>query len=259
MKHFFILGTDPRYDRLADLISERGGTVFRTKKSLSCPAVWIFPLSAEEKTILSTLDHAAKGSLVLVGRKSPELELFATNHKMSLLALLEDKTYLEKNALATAEGTLAEVIRETDRTLPEMCVLVCGYGNCGKALSRLFWLCGCEVWVFSREESLKRAEEEGFNAFRGPKENLSMFDLILNTVPSPIFDDAFLSTLAKGAHFFQVASGLSGIPPQNLEEKGVFFHPLPGLPGRYASQSEAEAIFAFLKEHIPKTKVSEEP
>ncbi len=259
MDHFFILGTDPRYDRLASLVSEQGGTVFRTGRSIDRPAVWIFSLNAEENTVLTALEHATTGSLVFLGRKSPDLQCFCLDRGLVLLALLEDEIYLERNALATAEGTLAEVIRETDRTLPELCVLVCGYGHCGKALAHLFWLCGCEVWVFSREGSLKRAEEDGFNAYRGKKKNLSMFDLILNTVPAPIFDNDCLSSLSPGTHFFQVASGLSGISPQRLEEKGVFFHPLPGLPGRYASQSEAEAIFDFLKEHIPKTKASEEP
>lgn len=246
MENFFVLGQDRRFDLVSQKLEEQSLTVYRQSTPIGEKAAYLFSLGSDEKEVCSTLSGAQRGSVAFVGRATPGMIAFAKEREMTIVPLMEDETYLLENSLATAEGALSEVIQRTDRLLTEECILICGYGNCGRSMARLFWLCGGEVWVFSREGSLERARQDGFNTYRAPGENMGMFDVILNTVPSPIFSSEFLDAISPGTHFFQIASGSSGITQSDMQKRGILFHPLPGLPGRFSPATEAGAIYRVL-------------
>jgi len=249
MKHFFVLGNDDRFSLLSRILEEKGYSVKRSvEKRAEDASCYIFSPGTSQEEIALLLKEAREGSVFLCGRKSKGLSDEAKKKNVGLYSLFDDPRYLIKNSLATAEGTLSEVIKGVGRTLPELCILVCGYGNCGKAIADLFFLCGSEVWIHSHEASLLRAAQDGYNEYPSFGENLGMFDVIVNTVPAPIFEDPFFDSLRPGTHFYQIASGFSGICAETLYQKGIVFHPLPGLPGRFAPETEAEAIFEFLQE-----------
>ena len=248
---FYILSSDPRYDRLAALCEERGFSVSRSPKDAQGQkAVFVFSLGEKNAFILSVLFHALPGSVALVGKADEVLSSFARENGIRLIRALEDPAYLKQNALSTAEGALSRVIESTDRRLSELCLLIYGYGVCGSEIARLFWLCGCDVWVWSRERGNKKAIEDGFNLYCAPTLGLGMFDGVINTVPDPVFPPSLLSTLRPGAHFFQVASGASGISPSFLQERGVLYHDLHGLPGKFAPASEADALFLLIQKAL---------
>lgn len=248
MHDFYIYGTDKRFDLIADRLIEDGKTVARSGVSQKS-ATYLFPLNTAGDALISQLENIQPKSLVFVGKSNEAVREKAKENQIHLISLLDEHDYVEENALATAEGTLASVIQETNRVLRDTCVLICGFGNCGKAIARLFWLCGCEVWIFSREGSMEKAHCEGFNTYRAPGKHMGMFDAIINTVPAPIFSETFLQSFVPGTHLFQVASGLSGIDPNLLKEKGIPFHPLPGLPGKVAPESEADSILRILSRY----------
>ena len=83
---------------------------------------------------------------------------------------------------------------------------------------------------------------------------MGMFDAIVNTVPAPIFTDAFLDGFSPEAHLFQVATGLSGATAEAFSARRIHFHPLPGLPGLCAPQNEADAIYRILKRYRSQSK-----
>lgn len=249
MLTFYVLGSDRRFDLVASALEEEGFSVLREGIAKE-RAVYLLPPATGEEEVLALLDRLAKGSFVFWGRAGEKAKKHAAEKEIFLTSLTEDKLYLELNSRATAEGVLAEVIQKTPCLLGEETVLVCGYGNCGKQIAKLLWLCGCDVWVHSRKGSLAKAKEDGFNTIHTFGENLGMFDLVVNTVPAPIFPSAFLDALSVGTLLFQVASGLSGLDPKDLKERGISFHPLPGLPGRIAPETEADAIFRLIKETL---------
>ena len=246
MKHIYILDSDPRYHLLAKRLEDEGHEVsFRLKKEDE-PAIYLFSLGAKDENILPVLNEIKEGSLVLVGKSTPRLCEAAKEKGIALCPALEDEIYLLQNAKATAEGVLKHVIECCPAVLSDLTVLVYGFGHCGSEIARLLWLCGCEVFVTSRERGCKAAQAEGFNVYPAATLGLSMFDGVINTVPDAIFSPALLDTLREDAHFFQVASGLSGIDGEYLAGRNVFFHPLPRLPGRYAPKSEAEALYNLI-------------
>lgn len=243
--------SDARFVRLACLAREDGAEVLEyTDPPCTEKAVHVLSLGADEAEILKTLQHASPGSVVLTGRAAPALREYAREKKICLRALLEEERYLIQNSIITAEGVLAELIRNTDRRLSEQCLLVYGYGNCGQEIAKLLWLCGCEVWVWSRERGQRLARYDGFNVYHAPTLGLGMFDGVINTVPAPVFPLSHLSTLRSGSFFFQVASGFSGICPEEAEQLGIRFYPLHGLPGKFAPASEADAIWEIIQDTL---------
>lgn len=247
MKQFFLLSDDRRFDFLSERLRFHGYPVFRSLPGVIPEnSVLVFPLSAKEGDVLPVIQKAPSGTAVTVGRRTDALSRFSEENRIQLIPLLENENYLSRNAVATAEGFLAECIKETDVTLSDLTVLVIGYGNCGKAIAKLLFLCGAEVYVHSHPGSMKKAEEDGFSVFSSFSQRLSMFDCIVNTVPTSIFDKGFFSLCRPGARFFQIASGLSGIDPVLAEKEGVLFLPLPALPAKYSPASEGDEIFAAL-------------
>lgn len=244
MKFILPRTNDLRFVHLAKKAETAGYEVFTYEKNPPEEAGIIFiPFGLCEEDLLTALESIPEGSLVFGGKGTSEGKRLAKEKNIRITFLLEEKRYLIKNARHTAEGVLAEIIAKTDRRLDDLCLLIYGYGNCGRAIARLLWLCGCEVWVWSRERGQALAEKDGFNVFPAPVKGLGMFDGVINTVPDPIFSTDLLSTMQKDSFFFQVASGFSGIDAKKAEAIGIRFVPLHGLPGKYTPASEADAIW----------------
>jgi dipicolinate synthase subunit A len=205
--------------------------------------VFFLPFGIREEELLAAFTSIPERSRIFCGTGTESVKRKAKEKNHHVTFLLEEKSSLTKNARHTAEGVLAEIIAKTDRRLDDLCLLVYGYGNCGSAIAKLLWLCGCEIWVWSRERGQALAEKDGFNVFPAPVKGLSMFDGVINTVPDSIFSQELLSTMQRGSSFFQVASGTSGIDAKKMEKAGVNFVPLHGLPGKYTPLSEADAIW----------------
>ena len=244
MKFILPKARDLRFVHLAEIAAANGYEVITYENELPAErGVFFLPLNLCEAELLAALESIPDQSTVFAGKGCDAVARLAKEKNLRITCLLDEKRYLIKNAEHTAEGVLAEIISRTDRRLDELCLLVYGYGNCGRAIARLLWLCGCEVWVWSRERGQALAEKDGFNLFPATERGLGMFDGVVNTVPAPIFSADFLGTMQKGSSFFQVASGNSGIDPDEAKARGIRFIPLHGLPGKYTPASEADAIW----------------
>jgi len=246
MYHIELLTSDPRFLLVSEALRERGYPEIQNNDKSGKKRLSLFSPRADHEEICKAIKDAAPGSIALVGRASTETKAFCQENKILLIPLLEDKRYLSENAIATAEGVLAEAVLKCDRILSQLCVLVCGYGNCGKEIARLLWLCGCEVWVYSRERGEKKAAEDGFNTVNSLKDGVAISDLVINTVEAPIFPPAVLDAFPSGCRLFQVATGFSGLCAEELSRRGVLFYPLPALPARCAPLSEADTILSIL-------------
>ena len=254
MKFILPKSCDARFACLARRAEESGLTTIQyTHKIPHEQGIFFFPLSFKESDCISALRSVPENSTVFFGKASENVKKSAAEKGIRLHCLLENEHYLSQNAVHTAEGTLAELIANTDRRLDELCLLVYGYGNCGRAIANLLWLCGVEVWVWSRARGQARALQDGFNLYPAPQKGLSMFDGVINTVPDPIFPKSFLSTLQKDSFFFQIASGSSGISPEVMEELGVRFFLLHGLPGKYCPASDGDALWEVVESILKQT------
>ncbi len=257
MTRFIILGRDARWDRLAALLEEKGRVLReRAPGEAGERSVTVFPFNAGEEEICAALADMAPGDAAFVWQKTEKEKETAKARGAGLFACGDDRIYRAQNALGTAEGTLARVLEERDRTLSGEAVLVCGYGHCGSAIARLFWLCGCEVFVFARARGRREAEADGFNTLPSLfSQECAAFDIIINTIPAAVFPPSILEGFSEGASFFQVASGGSGVDEAFCRARGIAYHALPGLPARFSPQSEAEALAEFILDQSGEAKV----
>lgn len=239
---------DLRFDFLAEKAKDEGFTVLRYEHTVPAEQGLVFlPMGLGETACLDALTLLPEESTVFAGNAASSVKHLAQTKRIRLIPLLENEYYLLQNSIHTAEGVLAELLARTKRRLDQLCILIYGYGNCGSAIAKLLWLCGCEIWVWSRSRGQQRASRDGFNLYPAPQKGLGMFDGVINTVPDPVFPLDFLSTMQGGSFFFQVASGTSGIDPKALEALDVQSVLLHGLPGKYCPASEADAIWSVVE------------
>lgn len=255
-REFFVLGQDRRYELLAAELSQYG-TVFRDgdagEEKGEAEKIYIFPMLAQDEDVFRALSGEGKRKAIFGAATQGQKE-FCRNKKIPFLALLEEEVYLAQNALATAEGTLSEAIRLSEENLASQTVLIVGFGHCGSQIARLFALCGCEVFVFSRERGMKKALREGFSLFLPESGRLGMFDLVINTAPGDIFSEEMIPSFSPNALFLQVASGKAGFEAEKFCTLHRRYTALPGLPGRFSPKSEAEAIERLILKFIEESE-----
>ena len=154
-----------------------------------------------------------------------------------------DPVYVTENAALTAEGALELIMRRSDRALPELAVLVAGFGRIGSMLAEKLSLLGAEVTVAARSaEAREKAEFGGHNSV-----DINYipdgFDVLVNTVPAPIL---------RGSHEASLCIDLASSPGGWNDHTPVL--KVPGLPGLYAPRSAAnvmaEAIYRVLEVDI---------
>lgn len=155
------------------------------------------------------------------------------------------ETFLLRNAQATAEGALAEIISHYPSTICGSSVLLTGCGRITGFLAPMLRSIGGKVSVAARRPS-DRAKMEALGmealtfgkAMRRSKE----FDLIINTVPAPVIDKRFIDGLCPDAMVIELASAPGGIDLAACEKRDIQVVLSPGLPGKYSPLTAAEII-----------------
>ncbi|MGN0299707.1 MAG: dipicolinate synthase subunit DpsA [Lachnospiraceae bacterium] len=148
------------------------------------------------------------------------------------------------NSIATAEGTLAEMILHSPDNLQGSSVLITGFGRCARTLSRKLKVLDCQVTICARKPSDRfEAQTAGYAAlsFESLPTKISHFSLIINTVPAPIFTDDLLANCVAGTQFIDIASlpgGISG----SAEKFPIHVHHALSLPGKYSPKASGEKL-----------------
>ena len=157
-----------------------------------------------------------------------------------------------KNAVATAEGAIAEAICHSECNLHGKKVLVMGYGRCGKILAWKLKGMDSKVTVLARrKEALYEADAYGFETLLLSEcKNLNEFSYIFNTIPKPVFTKAAKESIAKDCRIFELAGRECILSEEEKMQYAGRFYYLPGLPGRYAPKESGEILAEYILEEI---------
>ncbi len=166
--------------------------------------------------------------------------------------LLDIPSFVEENAVLTAEAALGVGMEAARRSLRHTTVGVIGYGRIASRLTRLLLLLGAEVLVFARREDARlTATLDGASAYpiEEAKTHLPRCRLLYNTAPAPLLVRHVSSVLTHCA-IVELASGrenisLTGVPDVTL----TFAH---SLPGKILSASAGEVIASTLHQILKK-------
>lgn len=187
------------------------------------------------------LSQTRKGIPVLAGRG---MESYCTKeHPLRLYETVE--SLLDANADISAEAAAAHAMQCTRKALMDMNVLVIGYGRFGRALARRLAALQATVWVAARRrEPRLLAANDGMHpaALDDMAAALRQADLVLNTVPARVLDEAHLRMLQPGVPLLELASAPYGFDRDVALALGHPCEVLPALPARYAPISAALAL-----------------
>ena len=261
-KQTILLIRDMRQVYLAEILTKRGFSVRcldirnestieeqlqKLKNLLREAEMLILPIPVTKGISVAKLNEilnkdVQSDTLVMGGCFLPEQKQIMEARGICFLDFMEDEVVTEENAIATAEGAIAELISHSPYNIEGSKIIVTGYGYCGKAIARKLSSLGARVTVLARRcEVRKEAKADGFYAVDfafGPEEAMGAV-MLVNTVPAPVVTKLLIRELPRDAYILDVASSPGGTDFTSAKESGIAADLVLGIPGRFSPKSSA--------------------
>jgi len=270
-RNFWVVGGDLRHRALARLLREEGHTVhlaavrgegltpeplteaIRLAHCVILPlpvtgpdgARLHTPLSPEPVSLSALLDLLEPGQLLCGGLASRAVEEAAAARGLRLRDYYRREECQVANAVPTAEGAVQLALEELPSTLHGARVLILGFGRVGRLTAHRMAALGARVTVAARDYGdLAWAAAYGCQttALEDLGLELGAFALIVNTIPAPVLDEKRLAWVQPDIFLLDLASAPGGIDRAAARARGLRVTQAPGLPGRTAPVTAAEAI-----------------
>lgn len=202
------------------------------------------------------LIDALTGSHTLISAAiPPQVAEHCKNIGCACYDLMQRDDVAIHNAVATAEGTLAELILRGTGNLHQSRVLIIGFGRCAQVLAAKLLGLAMHVTVCARNHSARAlAQALGYEAidFSQLDGELSSFAYVVNTVPAHILTHTRVALLDDEAVVIDIATSPGGVDFKAAAQLHKNCVLCPGLPGRYAPKTSGEiianAVLAILSE-----------
>ena len=207
-----------------------------TNKKLSIDEV-LSRIKKEQKVFLGAIQDNLK-------EKYKELQIID-------LMKLEEVAVL--NTIATAEGAIEIVIRETQKNIQGSKILVLGFGRVAKVVAQKFKALDAKVTCAARkQEDFAWIETLGleYKNINQLNREMAKYDIIINTVPKLILKEEQLKNVQKQTLLIDLASNPGGIDfevAKKLELKCIW---ALALPGKVSPISTAEILVKSILKNI---------
>ena len=261
-----VIGGDDRARRLALRCQREGmevatlglsaGDEARSPEALADALALPYPFSARDGLVpcqtglrlraQDALARAAAGALVVAGDGLDA----ASATGVRLRRWDEDGAFLDANADISAEGALYAVARLWHAPLRDARCLITGYGRLARALAQRLAALGARVLIAARSADVRRnacACCYDSCTLDALPEALPGVGLVLNTVPATVIANESLALLPQRALLVELASAPYGFSLDAARAHGLRTLLLPGIPGRYAPQAAADALYTALR------------
>lgn len=273
-KEVLVLGEDERQFYLARELESEGFTVVYRREiqfaetgtsdetQFEKSHLILLPIAAKVEMLNFVGEQVRKGQRIYGGVLPKAFCQTCEEKEVFYYDYMKDDAVSIRNAVATAEGAIAEAILSSEINLHKSKCLVIGFGRCGEILADKLQGLKCNVSIMARKEEAKaKAEAYGYDAlsFSVLQEHTDRSDnrgwqFIFNTVPALIIGRKFLEQLNKEVTIIDIASNPGGVDYEACRELGINAKLCPGLPGRYAPETSAhilaEVIFKNEKQLI---------
>lgn len=158
---------------------------------------------------------------------------------------MKDETLAIHNAIATAEGAIAEAMVRKKTNLHGSECLILGYGRCGKVIANKLKGLNAKVTVCDKkEEAIAYAKAFGL-AYVWTQEleqKIYRYSYIFNTIPEDIIGRKLADRMRKDVLIFDIASKSNQIETWAKERLGKNYFSCRGLPGKYAPIDSAKGL-----------------
>lgn len=214
------------------------------------------PLMQTQLSLSTVLDALHPGQRIFAGKVSPATHSLAAERGLVIHDYLLQEELAIANAVPTAEGAVQLAMERLPGTIHKSRVLVAGFGRVGQCTAQRFQSLGARVGVLARNPAqLALADTMGCTPISLSRSipNGEHWDLVINTVPSPIFTRERLEHLGS-ALLLELASPPGGFDRQSAAELGLTLVDAPGLPGKVAPAAAARAIQSCIYHMLEESK-----
>jgi len=272
---FAVVGGDKRFVRLASLLAADGHetacfaldevpademkscelSVYTAVQSADCVILPLpvlnlrggfnAPLSAFSFDAEEILREITKSSVVCGGMPGDKILKAAEKLGLDFVDYYEREELVALNALATAEGAIAILLRNSPITIWESRILIVGFGRIGKMLAERLRALGAHVAVSARKDGdMAYIRAMGCEALdtRTLGKELGRFDTIINTVPFRVLGKDRLMLISKRALLIDLASRPGGIDFEAARELDINTIWALGLPAETAPETAGKII-----------------
>lgn len=269
MSQIAIIGGDKRAECLAALCRTHGHQVttlglleedeksggIRTAEILLFP----YPFSVKGETVPNLRNlpihpaevlHQAENAQYIVTGSGMELALETVEQqkkqKWRVQKYTDAPLFLQANTDISAEGALSYAMHQLPCALQGTHCLVVGYGLFGQAITQKLQGLGAVVTVAARSEgALAKAKLDGATAVPlwEMQTVASTVRILMNTVPVQVIGDEVLTRLPGNALLMELASAPYGFDLARAQNLGHMVALLPGIPGLYAPETAAQALY----------------
>ena len=249
-----ILVVDGRQTYMAKLLLKKGYSVVTWQEgdeNMGDANVVILPVPVSrvknQKWLIECLKgHKDEIELCLGGVFGEELVKVLEELEIPWSDVLRDPEVAMKNAIATAEGTIAELSKLMPVNIEGSNVIVMGFGKCGKPIAEKLYCMGANVSVVARSErALSLAHYFGFMDYTMDAEiPFAKADAVINTIPALVINKREINLLQPDAVVLDIASAPGGCNFPYLKERGIAHKLALGLPGIYSPKTSGEILLA---------------
>ena len=245
-KLFAVIGSDARQAAAGRALARAGYAVGGAEQTALADYLLLpLPLDARRAGLAALLRAAKPGALALGGMLSQEALRIAKDAHVELVDYFAREELTIRNAIPTAEGCIAILLRERTRTLWGAAVLVLGFGHVGQAVAARLTALGAQVTVAARRPAqCALAESQGARSL--PLARLAQaapaFDTVVNTIPAPVLGQETLARLRPGSLIVDLASRPGGTDFEAAKALGHRTVHALSLPAACAPESAGEYV-----------------
>lgn len=216
----------------------------------------LFAPEYKEKIKIETLLKDINNAKIIIGGKIHKDIKNLGNKKY--IEYINDKKFKSKNAILTVEAAISIAINNYPKSIYDSKILIIGFGEIGKYLSKILTDLGADIVTSARKETdFKEMKEKNIKCIHTADINkhLYEFDIIFNTVPHQVLYDEALQKLDKNKLIIDLASYPYGLEHSNKYNCKILLE--LALPGRYSPISASEIITKTVIDYLSEVKTDE--
>ena len=177
---------------------------------------------SDNQISIRELMHVINAKVLIAGSITPEVYDMANDEYIEIIDIMKREELAVLNTISTAEGTIEIVIANTNKIIHGSKVLILGFGRIGKVLARKLAGLSARVTCAARKDEdlawIRAYGHIGTN-INTIGENLSEYDVIINTVPHLILTEDKIKYVKDDCLLVDLASNPGGIDKKAAKNK----------------------------------------
>ena len=240
-KAVFLEIADKRDVYIAEALRSDGYIFFKPgEEAFYKDFIKVYVFSVLSEITAERAEKLENGSILFSRALKPVVKRIIENKNIVHFNVLEDETFIVKNAWVTAEGALCYILQNTEITINKMEVLVLGYGRVGKSVTKILKDNYANISVATDDEkefALASLYAERVFNLSDYKKALEKFSVIVNTIPKLILKGEELKLVSKDCFILDLASKPGGVDFLEAERLNLKFLHALGVPGKIAPKT----------------------